>query len=46
LQEPGIVLTRDHVVPLKHGGLNTIENIQPLCGSCNSRKHLKHIDYR
>ena len=36
----------DHVVPLKIGGTNTIDNIQPLCRSCNARKHAKHIDYR
>lgn len=39
-------LTIDHVVPVKLGGRNVIDNIQPLCGSCNSRKGAKHIDYR
>lgn len=39
-------LTRDHVVPLSVGGLNVIENIQPLCRSCNSKKKAKTIDYR
>ena len=41
-----VKLTIDHVVPLKLGGVNRIENAQPLCGSCNSRKGAKHIDYR
>lgn len=39
-------LTADHVVPLSKGGSNTIENIQPLCGSCNFKKHVQTVDYR
>lgn len=39
-------LTPDHVVPLAHGGSNTIDNIQPLCLTCNLRKSTKHWDYR
>ena len=39
-------LTPDHVIPVVHNGLNDIENIQPLCKSCNSRKSSKVIDFR
>jgi 5-methylcytosine-specific restriction endonuclease McrA len=39
-------LTEDHVVPLSLGGSNDIDNIQPLCKSCNSSKRGRHIDYR
>lgn len=41
-----VKLTVDHVIPLVHGGTNSIDNIQPLCGPCNLRKATKTIDYR
>jgi 5-methylcytosine-specific restriction endonuclease McrA len=44
--EPEVKLTRDHVIPLTQGGTDSIDNVQPLCARCNSKKNNKHIDYR
>ena len=40
------LLTPDHVVPLSIGDSNLITNVRLLCGSCNSCKNIKVIDYR
>lgn len=39
-------ISMDHVVPLFCGGTHTADNIQPLCVSCNSAKHVATVDYR
>lgn len=39
-------LTVDHIVPLSRGGTNHVDNLQPLCRSCNSRKGTNTMNYR
>lgn len=41
-----IRLEADHVIPISIGGNNSIDNIQPLCRSCNAQKHVDVVDYR
>lgn len=41
-----VKLTIDHVIPLSREGKNSLDNVQPLCFSCNSKKHTKILDFR
>lgn len=45
-QEPEIQLQADHIVPVFLDGSSCINNIQPLCKSCNSSKGRKILDFR
>lgn len=35
------VWTKDHIIPLKYGGKDILENVRPLCYRCNSSKGMK-----
>ena len=44
--EPQTRFVKDHITPIYQGGSDAIDNLQPLCGSCNSSKGPDRTDYR
>lgn len=32
------MMTIDHIIPKSKGGENTLENLQPMCNTCNAKK--------
>lgn len=43
--ESKVKLTQDHIIAVSKGGSDNIENIQPLCQSCNTKKSNNLIKY-
>jgi len=41
-----VLMTRDHIVPLKDGGADELENLQCLCYLCNSMKESLGVDIK
>ena len=42
----GGIPTKDHIIPIRQGGNDSISNLQPLCRQCNLTKGNQFIDYR
>ena len=44
-----VMLTKDHITPKSKDGTNDLENLQPMCQTCNSKKgslHMKEFEAR
>lgn len=42
----GEAFCKDHITPIYQGGDDSIDNLQPMCRACNSRKAQEIVDYR
>ena len=38
------VMTEDHVIALSQGGSDSIDDILPVCASCNASKGIESVD--
>lgn len=37
-----VMMTKDHIIPKSKGGSNKLDNLQPMCIKCNSKKGNKY----
>jgi len=43
--EAALRLQVDHLIPLRHGGLDRLENLFPACRPCNNFKHTFSLEF-
>ena len=41
----GGYISKDHIIPIAQGGMDTIDNLQPLCRRCNLTKGAETTDW-
>ena len=45
-ERKGGFMSKDHIIPVAMGGMDTIDNIQPLCRKCNRTKGSETTDWK